>query len=129
MIRSDVWNDFLNLPADAQQQVVELIAELRRKSCCSNESVCDVSHRDDADMQAWQDDADFFESIRSSLWQDKTYRQKYVAIRQQQVVDVDDDKFGLALRVARQYPADVVFIAQVQREAQVVEVPSPEIEP
>ncbi|MEX0726586.1 MAG: hypothetical protein WD065_09980 [Planctomycetaceae bacterium] len=129
MIRSDMWNEFLNLPPDAQQQVAELIADLRRKSCCSSESASDASRDDDTDMQAWQDDADYFESIRSSLWQDKTYRQKYVAIRHRAVIDTDDDKFELFERISRQHAADVVFIAKVQRESQVVEVPSPEIGP
>lgn len=129
MIRRDVWDDFLNLPADAQQQVADLIADLRQKSSCSNGSGSGVSRDDDADMQSWRDDADYFESMRLSLCKDEAYRGKYIALRQQDIIDSDDDKFALVQRVRQQLPDDVVFVAKVQMETAVVEVPSPEIGP
>ncbi|MFN0196104.1 MAG: hypothetical protein ACKVT0_05120 [Planctomycetaceae bacterium] len=129
MTQQDLWDNYLNLPADAQQQVTKLIADLQRQGCCSNKTVSGTIHEEDADIRLWQEDADYFESIRSNLWNDKDYRGKYVALREKEVIDVDDDKFQLARRVMRQYPADVVFVAKVQIESQVVEVPSPEIGP
>ncbi len=86
-----------------------------------------AGRQEDADIVAWRDEVSHFDKIKAGLWKDKKYRQKYVAIRRQTVVDVDDDKFRLAKRVKQHFAADVVLIAKVQISDSVVELPSPEI--
>lgn len=87
----------------------------------------DREHRADEDLVRWQSELTYFENSKEQLWQNCQYRDKYVAIRRQTVVGVDEDKFQLAKRMAEQFPDDVVFVAKVAEDAPPVRLPSPRL--
>ena len=129
MTQQELWDEFQALPAEAQRRVAEYIATLSRQRCCPDEETFGLRRNDDADLLSWRNAVDYFETIKPGLWKDKNYRHRYVAIRQQKLIDVDDDKFPLVQRVRQQHPDDVVFVAKVERMPPVAEIPSPEIGP
>ena len=69
-----------------------------------------------------------FDELRPALKVDDRYRDKYVAIHRNAVVDCDLDKFQLVRRLMKNYPDDVLFVGHVQIDEPPVDLPSPEIE-
>ncbi len=63
---------------------------------------------------AMQHEVTIYESMHSQLWQQ--YANKYIAMRNGQVIDHDDDKIALAVRIEEKYADQVVLIRQVQAE-------------
>ena len=55
-----------------------------------------------------------YEAMHAELWQQ--YPNKYIAMYQGQVIDHDDDKIALAIRIEEECPNQVVLIRQVQPE-------------
>lgn len=55
-----------------------------------------------------------FEAMHAELWQ--TYPHQYVAFHEGQLIDHDDDKIALIMRIDEQYPGKVVMIRQVMAE-------------
>lgn len=83
--------------------------------------------REDITLTKWDSEVRYFESIRKELLKEKEYRNKFVAIKDKEIIGVDTEKIKLAKRVKRQYPHEVILITRVQRGMRVVELPSPEI--
>ena len=82
----------------------------------------------DAQMAAWTEERARFQRILPDLWRDERYRNRYVAVRQGEVVDADDDKMALARRLVRRFPRQSVFVGAVRRQQREAEMPSPEVE-
>ena len=82
---------------------------------------------DDNKVSIWRDQLSHFEKVKTSLWQNKRYQNKYVGIRRHEIVDVDDDKFSLATRVFVKFPDEVVLIVKVQATIPVVGLRSPRL--
>ncbi len=78
------------------------------------------------DSAVLEEAANLFESMKESLLADDSYRDKYVALKAGELVDMDADEFTLVERVHREYPDALVFIGHVTRENPVFEMPSPE---
>lgn len=75
----------------------------------------------------WRSQLDYFEHVRDRLWQDEQYRDRYVALRRQTVVDADQNKFELVKRVTARFPDEVVFIGKVATSPPLVRLPSPRL--
>ncbi len=77
------------------------------------------------DLAEWREQVSRFERLRHELWANEEYRNKYVALLRGEVVDVDVDKFALAVRVAHAFEGEVPLIAKVQLGERMLRVPSP----
>ena len=76
---------------------------------------------------AWAANLEFFREILPGLLEDPRLHAKYVAICKKQVVDSDPDEFVLARRMYERLPFDPFFIAKVDAQDPVVDLPSPEV--
>ena len=63
---------------------------------------------------AMQREVNAYEAMHAKLWEQ--YPNKYIAMYQGQVIDHDDDKIALAIRIEEECPDQVVLIRQVQPE-------------
>jgi len=88
----------------------------------------DIASEQDNEMKVWLDEQAAFDELRPALKVDDRYRDKYVAIHRNAVVDCDLDKFQLVRRLMKNYPDDVLFVGHVQIDEPPVDLPSPEIE-
>jgi hypothetical protein len=81
----------------------------------------------DAEVRAWRTEVRYFDSMRQKLWRKPEYRGKFVAVRQKEIVDMDQDRFVLYRRVRERFPGEVVLIEQVEIEPRKIELPGLEI--
>src|SRR5262249_55650118 len=76
------------------------------------------------DKNSWEKEHRAFLRLRPSLL--RTLRNQYVAVYGQKVVDSDDDKIALALRVYQRFGYVPVYVGPVSaKPAKVVRIPSP----
>lgn len=75
----------------------------------------------------WQDELDFFNNAKKTILKNSQYRNKFVAIKNQKVIDSDKDKFRLVKRINKKYPDEAVLVVKVQIAVPRLEVPSPEL--
>lgn len=80
-----------------------------------------------SDIREWENELIFFNSIRKELFNDKTYKDKFVAIKNSKVIDLDLNNFRLVKRINKKYPNEVVLVVKVQVGFPVAEIPSPEV--
>ncbi len=81
----------------------------------------------DLDIREWEDQLIFFNSVRKELLNDKTYKNKFVAIKNSKIIDSDLDSFGLVKRIKKKYPNEVVLVVKVKVGSPVAEIPSPQV--
>ena len=66
------------------------------------------------DSPAMEREVAAYEAMHAQLWEQ--YANQYVAVHQGSVVDHDNDKVALVMRIRKQYPNQVVLIRQVLSE-------------
>ncbi len=81
------------------------------------------------DIRKWRDELAFFHRSLSELLEDGRFAGRFVAIRDRQVVDSDDDDVTLVKRMHEKYAGDVVLVAKVEGARPLAEWPSPELRP
>ena len=81
----------------------------------------------DPDIREWENELIFFNSVRKELLNDKTYKNKFVAIKNSKIIDSDLDNFRLVKRINKKYPNEVVLVVKVQVGFPVAEISSPEV--
>ena len=81
----------------------------------------------DREFEKWHGELSFFNSTKKDLLENKSFRNKFVAIKDKKLIDVDIDKFRLVKRVSEKHPNGVVLIAKVEMGVAVAEIPSPEV--
>lgn len=79
------------------------------------------------ELRKWEKELKFFNRIKKKLLETKTYKNKFVAIKDEKVIDFDIDKLRLAKRVNKKYRDEVVLIVKVEIGVPVAEIPSPEV--
>lgn len=82
---------------------------------------------EDWEFKKWKEELEFFNSIKRELLEDKTYRNKFVAIKDKKLIDSDIDNLRLVKRVNEKYRNEVVLIVKVEIGSPVAEIPSPEV--
>jgi hypothetical protein len=75
-------------------------------------------------LKKWEKQVNYFENNKNELLQ--KYKNKFVAIKDENVVGAADDKFLLAERISKKYPDDIVLIIEVKDEIPFVEISTPE---
>ena len=75
----------------------------------------------------WLEILSSYGEFKKTLVDDPKYKDKYVAIKDMKVIDLDDDEFALAKRINRKYPKDVVLIGKVGDEEPEVYLRSPKL--
>lgn len=75
----------------------------------------------------WAAQVEYFQSIRGKLMAEPGMPGKFVAIRDNSVVDSDADEYALANRMYQRFPGEGVLVARVQAEDPVVELPGLEL--
>lgn len=76
---------------------------------------------------AWSREVAHFRALLPKLLADAAYRNKFVAIKDGRVVDVDESRPAVAARLYERYPGEVVFVGRVQRGIRSVRLPSPKV--
>jgi hypothetical protein len=66
----------------------------------------------------------YFKRVRPRLYRNPSFRGRFVAIRDRQIVDVDGDKFVLYDRLVRQFPDHRFCISQVLSEIPTISIDS-----
>lgn len=93
----------------------------------STASACPVLGPGEPSYDAWAANLQFFRHLRPELLKDPRLQSKYVAIHDRQVIDSDSDELALARRLYERMPSEDFFIAKVDPNDPVVELPSPEL--
>ena len=68
----------------------------------------------------------FSDALKDRLLHDSAYAGKFVAVKGDEILDVDADEFALVKRISRKFPSEVVFITRATDEDEDLDVPSPE---
>jgi hypothetical protein len=66
----------------------------------------------------------FYQRNKPRLLKDDRYAGKFIAVREQRIVDVDEDQSVLTSRLEKRFPDQVYFVTRVQAHEPVYEVPS-----
>ncbi|HUO11001.1 MAG TPA: hypothetical protein VM008_22060 [Phycisphaerae bacterium] len=77
-----------------------------------------------ASLRHWRQAVAFYDRNKSRLLKDRRYRGKFIAIRHNRLVDVDDNESTLAKRLFLRFPDQIFFVKQVLRVEPIYEVPS-----
>ena len=86
------------------------------------------SKRDaDSEMKKLSEEMAVFKRIKTKMLSDKTYCNKYVAIKNGKVVDFDLNNLKLAQRINRKFPNEVVLLVKVKRGERLVKLRSPRV--
>lgn len=80
-------------------------------------------------LDDWEEQVEYFDSVRMELVKDEAMLGKYVAVKNRKVIDSDDDEAALLKRIDSQFPNDVVLIEKVALAERVVNLPSPRVLP
>jgi hypothetical protein len=67
---------------------------------------------------------EWFESVRENLLKDEKYRGKFVAIKDEEIIDVGDDRLEMVLKMRDKFPSEVVLVTRVESEMRKGFVPS-----
>lgn len=78
------------------------------------------------DYERWRSEVQFFLDNRKKLWDQPDLRSKFIATRNHEIVDKDEDEFVLAERVGSRFPHDVVVISKVELTDRVIQLPDME---
>lgn len=79
-----------------------------------------------SDIERFEQEREAFLRIKDDLLEREMHVEEFIAIYEGQVVDHDTDIVELASRVYRQYGYVPIYMDKVEREEEVVELPSPE---
>jgi hypothetical protein len=124
-IEKRVKNIEMHLELDYKKGVV------RRQSVSPAEEykMIELSTFDEFENQVnnWAKELQFFDSIKAQLLSDPLLTNRFVAIKDQKVIDHDIDKLMLARRINEKFAYQSVLIVKVQRSFPFAEVPSPEV--
>lgn len=74
-----------------------------------------------------EEERESFMKIRDKLAGDPSYKEKYIAIFQGDMVGCEEDKGGLAKKVYEKYGSVPIYIDKVVPSIGLVELPSPEL--
>ena len=80
-----------------------------------------------SDITIWERELAYFKRVKADLLQNARYINKYIAIKQNQIIDSDTDEFKLVRRINKAYPDEVVFIAKVDEKENIGVVRSPRV--
>jgi hypothetical protein len=75
-------------------------------------------------LRHWRQSVAFYDRNKSRFLRDRRYRGKFIAIRHNKIVDVDNNMWTLADRLTKRFPDQLFFVTQVVRVEPVYEVPS-----
>ncbi len=78
------------------------------------------------DLDRFQRDEQFFLSIRDELVRNETYHDKFVAVLDGRVIDLDSDEAALAERCYREHGYTPIYIDKVERIKRIINLPSPQ---
>ncbi len=90
---------------------------------------CPANGESDGDSVKLAEEAAYFRSIVKRLLNDATYREAFVAIKDQKIIDSDQDEIALVERICQANPDDVVFVGRVAVETPTFDMSSPELSP
>lgn len=68
-----------------------------------------------------------FESIAKDLLQDPKYREKFIAIKNQEIIGLGDDELDLVEQVQLKFPDQVILVTKVGEVGNPVDIPSVEV--
>ena len=86
-----------------------------------------IKLKDSAILQEWEKLVTFFKQKKTELLAQPKFKNKYVAICNEQVVDFDSDKFVLFDRTTKKYPNDIVLIVKVDEKERLVRLETPKV--
>lgn len=76
----------------------------------------EIKERINTDLEKLKGEKEYLNSIRHDLIKDSKYANKYVAIINKKIVDIDDDDFVLDARVREKFGNEVILIERLDNE-------------
>ena len=103
------------LAPDDQKEVIDFINFLiSKKKKGKNQNIKFSNNvKQDEQFIHWKNQMNFYLSIRDNLLQDPKYNEKYIALSNSEIIDVDDDKYALAKRNSNRPPGKYMVIIKV----------------
>ena len=117
-----IVTEALGLPPEVRAFVAETLID-----SLGAPPATDLSPEWGEEIRRWETQVHYFLRTRSELV--RQYGDRWVAIKDEAVVDTDDDRLALMTRINGSFPTEVVLVVRPIAGHRVVELPSPEYRP